>query len=208
MNITVTDGLFCHLGTSMEFFNLLQCGHLHTRQFRKPTTAAESMYAEGGLILADAGSEELVTMYCSATDCKLRAFASKYDLHILCNSIQESMGSGSTVDNIAMNSLLFNYGDHGPLYCSRNSVVENCCLSGRGVRLGHTSIVSNIPCGYGNNFHCKAKTIIQCIPIQSSGRLVFVTLGIDDDVKAPFDDPKATICGVYWSKFFEVIHSL
>ena len=198
--LTVSDGLFCHLGTSKELLELITC----------PNVAVSSSPPSSSLAFP--------RLSCDNHD-KFVALAMKYKLTkevgslLIVDEVEQYQPTPNThTEGYKINSII-SISDECRI--SSNALVEHSLLSGN-FEVGAGSVVSHVRADIGENLILLPGMMIQQVPIKSklsihgmnhktglseSTSFVFILLGVEDDVKASYLSPNAHICGVSWNEF-------
>lgn len=162
--------------------------------------------------------KDMLTANTDDLSSSMRWFVDKFALINQAGSLVNSTSRAVDPRSVLMNSLVF-LEESDPLLehdlhaVGDKAVVEHCLLSGN-VKIESDCFVSQVRHSLGHDLHLRRETLVQQIYLKTGPHCgdersltVVVVLGLRDDVKLHYLDPKATICGVPWSRLWEVSES-
>lgn len=202
--ISVFDGIFIHLGTTLEFLELIT-------------------FDSNGQDLKTANSHHQSSVVTTQKQRNLQILQNKYPFRRMIASEIFPIGSPTRLSNVLSQSVIIGsiiIGPSNSLPETENpphspcSFVEYSILSGS-INLGNRSIVSHVSEAFGKDLRVLDDMVVQQIPLQSSynnsttdNPIVHIVYNINDDIKANYKKSNATFCGVSWMKFLEVSSSI
>ena len=194
--LTVSDGLFCHLGTSKELLELITCSDV--ADFSISSSFSQSPFSNISKFIALAKKYELTKEVGS--------------LSIIDELREYQITPKTHVDGFKINSIISISEDYE---LSSDALVEHSLLTGN-FQIGAGSVVSHVNADVGEDLVLLSGMMVQQVLIHTnaldgevvlnddcptSSSFAFLLLGIKDDVKATYLNPSAHICGISWTEF-------